>query len=309
VFYGGGANNERIERTKGVTARLSIILPAYNEAGVIGKVLADIRALHPTAELIVVDDGSTDATVEQVAAVEGVRLVQHAYNIGNGAAIKSGMRAATGDVILMMDSDGQHQPADIERIIEPIVNGHYDMVVGARTAESETEVHRDAANLLYNRLGTYIAQHKIEDLTSGFRALRAPIAKGFVGILPNGFSYPTTLTLAMFRSGFTVKYVPIVAKKRVGLSKIRLLRDGVGFLLTILRIGTLFAPMRIFLPLAIAVFSMGAVYGGYLLIFQGRFTNTPPLLLLSGILLFMMGLISEQIALLRLMQANRRGSE
>jgi glycosyltransferase involved in cell wall biosynthesis len=280
---------------------VSIVIPAYNEAPVIGHVLDDIMALPLEAEIIVVDDGSTDETAEVVRARSGVSVISHPYNIGNGAAVKTGIRAAHGDVIVLMDGDGQHSPADIPRLVDRI--GRYDMVVGARTADSATERHRDLANSLYNAIAGYIVGHPVKDLTSGFRAVRARLAKRFVYLLPNGFSYPTTITIAFFRAGHSVCYEPIVAQARAGRSKIRLLRDGLGFLLILLRIGTLFAPLRIFLPAAAALFSLGVGYGAYLLIFYSRFTNMSVLLIMSGFLLFMLGLISEQIALLRMSQA------
>jgi glycosyltransferase involved in cell wall biosynthesis len=281
---------------------VSIVIPVYNEAEAIGPVLDAILALPLDKEVIVVNDGSSDDTAGVAKARNGVRVIEHAYNIGNGAAVKSGIRAAKGAIILLMDGDGQHKPEDIARLVG--CTERYDMVVGARTRASDTQVHRDLANGLYNRIASYLVDRPIPDLTSGFRAIRAPIAKRFLYLLPNGFSYPTTITLAMFRAGYTVRYEPIIAPARKGSSKIRLLRDGFGFLLTLARIGTLFAPMRIFLPISAAVFSVGAAYGAYLLIFQGRFTNMPVLLMLSGLMLFMLGLISEQIALLRMSQAS-----
>ncbi len=283
---------------------LSIVIPAYNEAPSIGRVLDAIHEQDlPLHELIVVSDGSSDNTAEIVRARQWVTLIEQPYNIGNGAAVKAGIRAASGDIILMMDGDGQHKPEDISRLLAHI--DRFDMVVGARTAKSDTEAHRDLANMLYNTLAAYLVGKPIDDLTSGFRAVRAPVAKRYVGLLPNGFSYPTTITIALFRSGLTVKYVPIVAPAREGRSNIKLFRDGFGFLLTLARIGTLFVPLKLFLPVAALLAALGGGYGAYLLIFQGRFTNMPVLLLLSAVLLFMLGLISEQIALLRLMQVER----
>lgn len=201
-----------------------------------------------------------------------------------------------------MDGDGQHQPADIARLVTGLER--YDMVVGARTRDSETAAHRDLANGLYNLIASYLVGRRIPDLTSGFRGIKTSIAKRFVYLLPNGFSYPTTMTLALFRAGYTVLYEPIIAPARRGQSKIRLFRDGFGFLLTLMRIGTLFVPIRIFLPIAFVLFLVGIGYGIFLLIASHRFTNMPPLLMLSGLLLFMLGLISEQIALLRMSQAS-----
>ena len=283
------------------TPFLSIIIPAYNEGVVIESVLQEILQLNLDCEIIVIDDGSTDETPNIVEQFETVKLIKHAYNVGNGAAIKSGIQAASGEIIVMLDADGQHKPEDIPRLVNYISNQNYDMVVGSRTKSSATELHRNVANQLYNRLASYIAGYKVEDLTSGFRAIRASIAKSFVGLLPNGFSYPTTLTIALFRSGYTVYYEPIEAQKRRSVSKIRLFADGVGFLFTILRIGVFFFPTRIFMPIAILFLVTGVGYGSYLLIFFRRFSNMATLLIITGMLTFMLGLISEQITLLRLM--------
>lgn len=285
--------------------RLSIIIPAYNEGNIIGPVLDQLAESFPDAEILVINDGSTDNTTEAVRSHAHVRVIDHPYNLGNGAAIKTGIRAASGDVIIMMDGDGQHKPEDLPRLLEKI--RCYDMVVGARTAQSESEIHRDLANRIYNWIASYLVGRPVPDLTSGFRAIRASVAKRFVYLLPNGFSYPTTLTIALFRTGHTVTYIPIVARARQGKtrSKIRLLRDGPGFLLTLARIGTLFVPVRIFMPVAAALFVLGVLYGSWLLIFFSRFSNMAILLILSGIMLFMLGLISEQIALLRLGQAGQ----
>ncbi len=283
--------------------RISIVIPAYDEALSIGRVLDEIAALGLDAEVIVVNDGSQDETAQIVRAQRGVRLIEHGYNIGNGAAVKTGIRAARGSAIVLMDADGQHRPADIPQLVSYL--DCYDMAVGARLATSDTAPHRDLANHLYNAIASYLVGRPIPDLTSGFRAIRAPVAKRFVYLLPNGFSYPTTITLALFRAGYTVCYHPIVAPARQGRSKIRLLRDGIGFLLTLLRIGTLFVPLRIFLPVAGGLFVLGVGYGIYLLVFWHRFSNMAVLLILSGIMLFMLGLISEQIALLRMEHADR----
>jgi glycosyltransferase involved in cell wall biosynthesis len=279
---------------------VSIIIPVYNESASLGGVLDEIAALPLEAEVIVVDDGSLDDSAAVAKGHAGVRVLRHPYNIGNGAAIKTGIWAAQGRVIVMMDGDGQHQPADIPRLLAHV--GRYDMVVGARTPASESDRHRDLANRLYNLIASYLVGRKVEDLTSGFRAIRAPLARRFVYLLPNGFSYPTTLTLSIFRAGHSVRYEPIVALARQGQSKIRLMRDGLGFLLTMARIGTLFAPLKIFLPVAIALFVVGAGYGGFILLSRGRFSQMAGVTVLASIMLFMLGLISEQIALLRMSQ-------
>ena len=281
--------------------RVSIVIPAFNEETVIGVVLDQILALRLDAEVIVVNDGSTDATADVARARRNVRVIEHPYNIGNGAAVKTGIRAAHGEVILLMDGDGQHPPADIPRLLSAA--DRYDMVVGARASASDAQAHRTLANTLYNAFASYIVDHRVEDLTSGFRAVRGRIAKGFAYLLPNGFSYPTTLTLALFRAGYSVRYEPIIAPARVGSSKIRLVQDGFGFLLTIMRIATVFAPMKIFLPVSIALIVPGGAYMAYSLGLLQRFSSFAGVLILSGVFLFMLGLIAEQIALLRMSQA------
>ena len=264
----------------------------------IGAVIQGVRSVMGSGcEIIVVDDGSPDNT-GKAAEEAGARVVRHAYNMGNGAAVKSGIRAATGDIIVMMDSDGQHKPEDIPRLIEQI--GTYDMVIGARTGESETSVHRDVANAIYNRFATYLTKKEILDLTSGFRAIKADIAKRFVYLLPNTFSYPTTLTLSLIRSGHSVTFIPIVAKKREGKSKVKLLKDGVRFFLIMLKIATLYSPFRVFLPVSVSFFGLGIGYYIYTFITEHRFTNMSALLISNGIIIFMMALIAEQIAQLRL---------
>ncbi|NDJ54418.1 MAG: glycosyltransferase family 2 protein [Chloroflexi bacterium] len=278
--------------------KLSIIIPVHNEEAIIGDVLDELSALYPDAEIVVVNDGSTDDSVKVIAARPQVRLIDLPYNMGNGAAIKNGIWAASGDVLVMMDGDGQHKPIDVARLVKHI--DRYDMVVGARTPASETQWHRDVANWVFNRLATYIVNRRVMDLTSGFRVIRATLARRFAYLLPNGYSYPTTLTITMFRAGHTVRYEPIVVKQRVGKSGIKLLRDGIRFLLILLRMGTLFAPIKVFMPVAALLFTVGSAYGAYLLIFQSRFSNMAILLILSGILLLMLGLLSEQIAMLRM---------
>jgi len=275
---------------------VTVLLPAYNEAGVIGNTVAKIRALHPDFEILVVDDGSTDATVQE-AMTAGANVWPHPYNIGNGAAIKTGLRCARGEWVLMMDADGQHQPDDIARLLKH--KDRFDMVVGARTRQSATSTHRDLANWVYNHFASYVTQFKVEDLTSGFRLVRLSVARQFIYLLPNTFSYPSTLTLGYLRSGFSVKYVPIQTKARIGKSKIKLLQDGTRFFLIIAKIATLFSPFRVFLPASFSLFLIGICYYAYTFITQGRFTNMSALLLSSSIIIFMIGLVSEQISQMR----------
>ena len=275
---------------------VTILLPAYNEAGVIGETIRAIRALHPDFEILVVDDGSTDNTMRE-AMEAGANVWPHPYNMGNGAAIKSGLRCARGEWVLMMDADGQHKPEDIARLLEH--KDRYDMVVGARTRQSETSAHRDLANWVYNRFASYVAQFKVEDLTSGFRLVRLSVARQFIYLLPNTFSYPSTLTLGYLRSGRTVKYIPIQTKARVGKSKIKLLKDGARFFLIITKIASLFSPFRVFLPISLGFFVTGLCYYAYTFLTQGRFTNMSALLFNSSIIIFMIGLVAEQISQMR----------
>ena len=276
--------------------KLSIIMPAKNEAAGLAKVLPGLRERFPDAELIVVDDGSSDDTAS-VASAAGARVLHHPYSKGNGAAIKTGARAATGEVIVFMDADGQHDPADIPRLLDTLQQG-YDMVVGARQKGSQASVGRGLANGFYNRLASWMTGHNVEDLTSGFRAVRADKFREFLYLLPNGFSYPTTSTMAFFRAGYAVAYVPIHAAKRIGKSHIRLLRDGTRFLLIIFKIGTLFSPLKIFAPVALAMFLMGSGWYGWTWWHEGRFTNMSTLLYTGSVVVFLMGLISEQITAL-----------
>ena len=279
--------------------RISIVLPAKNESAAIGATVASIRQHYPNTaavEVLVVNDGSTDNTAA-VAQSAGARVLYHPYSKGNGAAIKTGARAASGDVIVFMDADGQHDPADISRLLTELEQG-YDMVVGARQNGSQASVGRGLANGFYNRLASWMTGHKVADLTSGFRAARADKFREFLYLLPNGFSYPTTSTMAFFRAGYAVAYVPIHAAKRIGKSHIRLLRDGTRFLLIIFKIGTLFSPLKIFAPVALAMFLMGSGWYGWTWWHEGRFTNMSTLLYTGSVVVFLMGLISEQITAL-----------
>ncbi|MCP4420326.1 MAG: glycosyltransferase family 2 protein [Chloroflexi bacterium] len=285
---------------------LSIVLPMYNEAGAVQGMLRTLLDVMEkqlpqiSFEMVIVDDGSSDDSVEQARQVNDrrIRVHSHPENIGNGAAVKTGIRQAQGKHILLMDADGQHKPADVPRLLEHI--DRYDMVVGARTGESETAVHRDLANTIYNLFASYVCNRKIEDLTSGFRVIRADVAKGMVHLLPNTFSYPTTITLAVVRSGYGLRYVPIVTEKRIGKSKIKLLRDGSRFFLILFRIATLFSPLKIFVPASIFTFLLGVSYGLFKIVVLGtRYGPTSAMLMTMSVVIFLMGLISEQITHLR----------
>jgi glycosyltransferase involved in cell wall biosynthesis len=280
---------------------VSVIIPAYNEGAVIGQIVSQVhdilQAQGMAYEVIVVDDGSDDETAA-IAEGAGALVAKHPYNIGNGAAVKTGIRNACGDIVVMLDGDGQHSPRDIPRLLERI--GPYDMVVGARTSQSETSLHRDMANRIYNWLASYICGRKIEDLTSGFRAIKADIARSFVYLLPNTFSYPSTITLAMVRSGYSLTYVPIETSRRAGRSKIRLLQDGSRFLLIILKIATFFSPLKVFLPVSVLMFLLGFGYGLFKVIaLNSRYGPTSAVVMTMAILVFLIGLVSEQVAQLR----------
>lgn len=281
---------------------ISIILPAKNESVSIKYLIETLRAvflrhdLYVLTEILVINDGSTDNTV-QLAEAAGARVIHHPYSKGNGAAIKTGARAAKGDILVFMDADGQHDPADIERLLARLEEGH-DMVVGARQKGSQASIGRGLANGLYNRLASWMTGHKVEDLTSGFRAVRADKFREFLYLLPNGFSYPTTSTMAFFRAGYSVAYVPIHAAKRIGKSHIHPLKDGMRFLLIIFKIGTLFSPLKIFAPVALAMFLLASGWYGWTFYTTHKFTNMSALLYTGSVITFMMGLISEQITAL-----------
>lgn len=273
--------------------RVSVVLPAKNEAGGLPRTLGGVRSILPEAELIVVDDGSSDETPGLAAAL-GARVIRSPYSMGNGAAIKRGARAATGDVIVFMDADGQHDASCIPRLLQKLDEG-YDMVVGARDWGGQAGVSRGLANTFYNWLASRMTGFAVKDLTSGFRAVRADKFKEFLHLLPNGFSYPTTSTMAFFRSAYPVAYIPIPVAKRIGRSHIRPLRDGVRFLLIIFKIATLYSPLKLFAPASVSFFLIGLGYYAWTYVTQGRFTNMSVLLFSAAVIIFLIGLVSEQI--------------
>lgn len=286
---------------------LSIILPAKNEAAALAGLLPKLRATHPEAEILVSDDGSSDDT-PALCAQHGVQCLSSPYSMGNGAAIKRGARAARGDVLVFMDADGQHDPADIARLLAKLDDG-YDMVVGARDWSGQAGVGRGVANSLYNALGSWITGFDVADLTSGFRAARADKFREFLHLLPNGFSYPTTSTMAFFRSAYAVAYVPIKAAQRIGKSHIRPLRDGVRFLLIIFKIATLYAPLKLFVPASAGFFLVGLGYYIYTYITMHRFSNMSALLFSAAVIVFLIGLISEQVCMLAYNSSRERAQE
>jgi glycosyltransferase involved in cell wall biosynthesis len=283
---------------------ISIIIPAYNEAENIAPIVSSLRELNPSFEVIVIDDGSTDETAG-AAYKAGATVYSHPYNIGNGAAVKTGIRVANGDIFVFMDGDGQHKPEDIPRMLEQFPE--YDMVVGQRKQGGQASYKRAIGNQIYNWMASYVTKFPVKDLTSGFRAVKADIAKSYIYLLPNTYSYPTTITLGVLRDGRSLKYIPIETQKRKsGKSGINLVKDGVRFLMIIIRICTLYSPLRVFLPVSFFMFLLGCLRYLYSFATEGRFTNMSALLFISATIIFMMGLISEQICQMRF---ERRGSK
>ena len=272
---------------------ISLVIPARNEGASLRNLLPMLRDLYPGVETIVVNDGSTDDT-SSICREAGVREIVHRHGLGNGAAIKAGARAASGEILVFMDADGQHDPSDIPVLLDKLNDGH-DMVVGARSAASQASIGRSWANRFYNWLASWMTNQRILDLTSGFRVVRAAKFREFLYLLPNGFSYPTTITMAFMRAGYSVAYVPIVAKRRVGASHIRPLQDGLRFLLIIFKVGTLYSPLKLFCPVSGVFFLMGLGHYLYTFFTAGRFTNMSALMFTTAVLVFMMGLVSEQI--------------
>lgn len=276
--------------------RFSVVIPAKNEMHGLEKLLPALVALKQIDEIVVVDDGSNDET-NVVCEQYQVKIIHHPYSKGNGAAIKTGASHAQGEALIFMDADGQHRAEDVPQLIAEYEKG-YAMVVGARSAESQASVGRLAANSLYNKLASWIVGHKIEDLTSGFRVVNAKKFREFLYLLPNGFSYPTTSTMAFFRAGYSVGYIPIKAEKRIGKSHINLVKDGARFLLIIFKIGVLYSPLKLFFPISLSFLTAGLSYYFYSFFTEGRFTNMSALLLSTSVIVFLMGLVSEQITML-----------
>lgn len=276
--------------------KITIILPAYNEEKIIGSIIKDIRKINDDWEIITVDDGSSDKTAEEASSA-GAKLIKHPYNKGNGAAIKTGIRNARGDIIVLMDADGQHNPEDIPRILQEMKNN--DMVIGIRKKGAEGSWHRNMANWIFSLFATYLCGQNVLDLTSGFRAIRKNVIRKFLYLFPNKFSWPTTATLSLIRAGYSVSYVPIYVRKRTGKSKIKIFKDSVRFFIIMFRIVMLFKPIKVFFPISVCLFITGSFYYLYTFLIQRRFTNMSLLLFIASINIFLLGLIAEQIAQLR----------
>jgi glycosyltransferase involved in cell wall biosynthesis len=274
----------------------SVIIPALDEGPAIGSLIAELRAAADWREILVVDDGSADDTAQR-AADAGARVIRHPYNKGNGAAVKTGIRQAKGTFVLIVDGDGQHRPADAVRLVSHL--DAHDLVVGARSPSSQASWVRRLGNSLLNAIAGFLAGRRIPDLTSGFRAARRECLLEFLHLLPNGFSTPTTTTLAFMKAGYSVRFEPIAAARRTGVSKMKLGSDGVRFFLILLKVMTIFSPLRIFLPVSLASFVLGAAYAAWTIATQSHVTNSSVLLILLSVVIFLIGLVSEQISSLR----------
>ena len=274
----------------------SVVIPALNEAGVIGDVVTSLRSQAPWHEVIVVDDGSSDGTGDK-AREAGAIVVRHPYNKGNGAAVKSGIRRATGEVVLILDGDGQHRPADAARLAGRV--GDFELVVGAQSTATQATLARRLGNAALNRLASYLTGRRIPDLTSGFRAARRDCLLEFLHLLPNGFSTPTTTTLAFIKAGYSVAFEPVEAARRAGKSKVKLARDGAKFFLILLKIVTIFSPLKIFVPVSAVTFLAGSGYAAWTVFSQSHVTNSSVLLIVLSVVIFLVGLVSEQISALR----------
>jgi glycosyltransferase involved in cell wall biosynthesis len=288
--------------TEPLTTLTSIVIPAFNEGASLRSVVAALRGEATWHEVMVIDDGSTDATAVEASAA-GAHVIRHPYNKGNGAAVKTGVRAATGRFILIVDADGQHRPTDAARLVSHL--DAYDLVIGARSPRSHANLVRRLGNDLLNRVAGYLTERPVPDLTSGFRAAKRECLLEFLHLLPNGFSTPTTTTMAFMKAGYSVRFEPVETARREGRSKIKLGPDGVRFFLILLKVITIFSPLRIFLPLSAALFLLGAAYAGWTIVTQSHVTNSSVLLILISIVIFLVGLVSEQISSLRF--EGRRG--
>jgi len=278
-------------------AQTSVVIPAFNEGASIAAVVRDLTSAARWLEILVVDDGSSDETGAHAAAA-GARVIRHPYNKGNGAAVKSGIRQAAGVFILIADADGQHRPADATRLVAQL--DAYDLVVGARSGQTQASLARRLGNSALNRIASYLTEQPIPDLTSGFRAARRECLLEFIHLLPNGFSTPTTTTLAFMRAGYSVRFEPVEAAQRAGVSKISLGADGFNFFLILLKVITIFSPLRIFAPVSAAAFLLGAAYGAWTIVTQSHVTNSSVLLILLSVVILLVGLVSEQISSLRI---------
>ena len=284
---------------KEISESVSIIIPAYQEEEAIGQVVANVlrvaRELGCPYEVLVVDDGSTDNT-GGAARYAGAQVLVHPYNRGYGAALKTGIRAATSRTVLFLDADGQHDPEDIRCLLAE--RKVYDMVVGARRRSQGAPLWRKPGKLFLGWLANNLTGRNIPDLKSGFRAIAREMALRFLPIMPDGFSFSTTSTIAAFRGGYKVQYIPIQVAHRVGKSTVTMI-DGFKTIMLIIRIVTLFAPLRVFLPVSAATFVLGVgfVIQGYLS--AGAASIKGIMVILASILFFLFGILVDQVTAIR----------
>ena len=284
---------------------LSIILPALNEANSLETLLPELQQAFPDAEIIVIDDGSSDGTAALCGRI-GCRRVANPYRMGNGAAIKRGARAAKGANLAMMDADGQHTASHLKKLWQRFSSDEdLDMLVGARSHPDQASILRRLGNIAFNYMASWMTGQKIPDLTSGLRISRTNRFREFLHLLPNGFSYPTTSTMAFFRSGYTVAYEPIDVQQRDGRSHLKIWREGVRFLVIIFKIGSFYSPLKLFLPVSLLLFAIASALYTYTFITAGRFTNMSALLYMTSLLTFLMGIVSEQITSLMFARRER----
>jgi glycosyltransferase involved in cell wall biosynthesis len=286
--------------------RISVILPVFEEKETVGVLIpAIIDRLGQEGEsfeIVAVDDGSSDGTLEVLRGLREqhpdlVHVVRHVYNKGNGAALRTGIRVARGEIVVCMDADGQHSPDEISQLTSLIPP--YDLVIGARLEGYAGSWHRGAANRFYNALASWLTRTLVKDLTSGFRAMRRGVVLHFLPLFPAGFSAPSTTTLAFLKAGYNVTFVPVhVGKRGAGKSKIRLWSDGGRFVTLILRIIMLYDPLRIFLPTGVYVAIAGVVaaVAGILNARRLVVSGSAVLLLLAALVIWLLGLIASQIA-------------
>jgi len=274
----------------------TIIIPAYNEEEGIRSVINGLKSMPDKYEILVVDDGSTDNTFK-IASETGVRVIRQPYNKGYGAALKTGIRNAKSNLVLFMDADGQHQTSDIKEIMR--YTGNYDMVVGARTKRTKISFLRKPGKKILAIIANYLAGMKIPDLNSGFRVIKKDVVMEFMHILPNSFSFTTTITLGCIMAGYSIKYVPINMLERVGTSKINPFRDGSRFILLMIRTIMLFNPLKIFLPISVIIFLLGISDLTYELIYYFNVSSLSILLFLSSLIVFFIGIMADQISMMR----------
>jgi len=281
--------------------KISIVIPAFNEAEGIDSTLNELFefAKGRDWEIIVINDGSTDNTAEKLNKFDRIKIINHPYNKGYGAALKTGIRQASGDIVVLFDSDGQHNPQDIPRLLEKIPE--YDMVVGQRTKDSSQDWLRKPGKWILGLVANILSEHKIPDLNSGLRVIKRDIILYMLEIFPDGFSFSTTSTIAFFKLGYNVCYVLIASRMRIGKSTIRQVKHGPQVLLLILRLISLFSPLRIFLNISLIMFIVGVAYQVEEIIRRGlHIVNGALLLIISAIMIFLFGLVADQLSSLRL---------